>query len=119
MTNCLADHDIRLDEYREDGSYEAYVGELDGALANVRMGKCEETSGEAWIGRLYRSQTSNPTNIPEAQLLVECLIRSRAVPDTYTVEQYDLDAPEMAFPYIDPDGAALFVQCNADSSYIR
>lgn len=117
LTDCLTEQGITLVEYRPDGSYEVSVGDMDGDLANERMGGCERYSGEPWIGRLYRAQTDNPENIPDTQLLTECLIRNHAVPEDYTVEQYLEDAPDLAFPYLDEHGPDTFAGCNADPDY--
>jgi len=120
LTTCLSDHGITLVKYNEeDGSYESNVGDANGDVVNESMGECEQESGEAWIGRLYRGQTNNPNNIPETQLLTDCLIRNRAVPETYTVEQYLADAPNMNFPYIDDHGGEIFDECNRDMVFVR
>lgn len=117
LETCLDDNGISLTEYKADGSYEVNVGEMDGDVANQRMGGCEEESGEAWVGYLYRSQTSNPENVPATQLLTECMIRNKAVPASYTEEQYLEDAPNLAFPFTDEHGFEIFESCNADFSF--
>lgn len=117
LETCLDENGISLTDYKADGSYEVNAGEMDGDVANQRMGGCEEQSGEAWVGYLYRSQTSNPDNIPATQLLTECMIRNEAVPASYTEEQYLEDAPNLAFPFIDEHGFEIFESCNADFSF--
>lgn len=117
LETCLDDNGISLTEYKANGSYEVNAGGMDGEIANQRMGGCEEESGEAWVGYLYRSQTSNPENVPATQLLTECLIRNKAVPASYTEEQYLEDAPNLAFPFTDEHGFAIFEACNADFSF--
>ncbi|MBM7826324.1 hypothetical protein [Microbacterium aurum] len=118
LKDCLSSQGITVTSYNEkDGSYESNVGEVDGDSANASMGKCEVQSGEPWIGRLYRAQTSNPENIPETQLLTDCLVRNHAVPESYTVEKYLEDAPTMKFPFIDEGGEQTFALCNQDTSY--
>lgn len=117
LETCLEDNGVSLTEYRADGSYEVNAGDMSGDVANERMGACEQESGEAWIGYLYRAQTSNPENIPATQLLTDCLIRNGAVPPSYTEEQYLVDAPDLAFPFVDEQGFATFESCNADFSF--
>lgn len=118
LRQCLSDNGIELTSYDDkNGSYEARIGEQDGDTVNQFLGECEESSGEAWLARLYRSQTSNPNNIPDTQLLVDCLVRNGAVPSDYTEEDYLQDAPDFAFPYIVEDGDHIFVECNDDFSY--
>lgn len=114
---CLDESGISLDVYNTDGSYEVNARGMDGRVANERMGGCEQESGEAWIGHLYRSQTSNPQNIPATQLLTECLVRNGAVPTTYTEEEYLEDAPTLSFPFTDEHGFQIFEFCNADFAY--
>lgn len=118
LRDCLAEKGITLLGYT-DGSYEAHVGGLDGELANERMGACEMSTGEAWIGDLYRAQTLNPHNIPETQLLTDCLVRNNAVPPTYTEEQYAEDVEEFAFPFLDQQGSETFDSCSSDYSFVR
>lgn len=117
LETCLDESGLSLGVYNIDGSYEVTTGGLDGDVANQRMGRCEEESGEAWIGYLYRSQTSNPQNIPATQLLTECLVRNGAVPPSYTEEQYLEDAPSQSFPFTDDHGFEIFESCNADFSF--
>lgn len=117
LEGCLEEAGIVMNAYNPDGSYEVNVGEMAGDIANEKMGACERESGEAWIGYLYRSQTTNPNNVPATQLLTDCMIRNGAVPPSYTEEQYLLDAPELAFPFIDEHGFAIFDSCNSDFSY--
>lgn len=120
LDDCLTESGVTLVAYDEhDGSYEADVGEMSGDTANERMGICEKVSGEAWVGRLYRAQTTNPENIPETQLLTDCLIRNHAVPESYTVEQYLTDAPTMSFPYLDEHGPQTLAGCSADPDYVH
>lgn len=117
LETCLDERGISLDVYNTDGSYEVNAGEMDGRIANERMGGCEQESGEAWIGHLYRSQTSNPQNIPATQLLTECMVRNGAVPTTYTEEEYLDDAPTLSFPFTDEHGFEIFIACNADFAF--
>ncbi len=117
LETCLDEGGISLDVYNDDGSYEVNVGEMNGDLANEKMGVCEQTSGEAWIGYLYRSQTSNPENVPATQLLTECMVRNGAVAPSYTEEQYLVDAPDLAFPFVDHHGFEIFESCNADFGF--
>jgi hypothetical protein len=119
LTDCLTGHGISLVTYNEDGSYEANTGTMDGEAANQAMGACETESAEVWIGRLYRAQTNNPNNVPETQLLTDCMIRNKAVPETYTVDQYLEDAPDMSFPYTDHHGPDIFSGCNADPDFVH
>ncbi|WP_144875569.1 hypothetical protein [Microbacterium sp. 1.5R] len=117
LETCLDENGISLTGYKPDGSYEVNAGEMDGEIANQRMGECEEASGEAWVGYLYRSQTSNPENVPATRMLTECMIRNKAVPASYTEEQYLEDAPNLAFPFTDEHGFEIFESCNGDFSF--
>jgi hypothetical protein len=117
LETCLSENGISLSTYNPNGSYEVNVGEMNGDVANQKMGSCEEESGEAWIGSLYRAQTSNPNNIPATQLLTECMIRNGAVAPSYTEEQYLVDAPNLSFPFIDDHGFDIFDHCNTDFGY--
>lgn len=117
LETCLDENGISLTKYNVDGSYEVNAGEMDGDLSNQRMGACEQDSGEAWVGYLYRSQTSNPENVPATRLLTECMVRNEAVPASYTEEQYLEDAPDLAFPFVDEHGFEIFESCNADFSF--
>ncbi len=119
LEECLRGQGIELTAYNADGSYAVEVGEMDGDAANEAMGRCEEDSGEAWLGYLYRAQTSNPRNIPATELLTECLVRNRAVPPSYDETQYLEDAPDLDFPFIDPEGFQIFESCTADYEYTR
>lgn len=119
LETCLDENGISLDVYNEDGSYEVNVGEMNGDVANETLGACEATSGEAWIGYLYRSQTNNPNNVPATQLLTECMVRNGAVSPSYTEEQYLVDAPDLAFPFLDKHGFEIFESCNADFGFIK
>lgn len=119
LETCLEERGISLGVYNTDGSYEVNVGGMDGEVANQRMGECEQDSGEAWIGHLYRSQTSNPQNIPATRLVTECLVRNGAAPPSYTEEQYLDDAPGLTFPFTDDHGFEIFESCSADLSFVR
>ncbi|MFT4156474.1 MAG: hypothetical protein QM630_00875 [Microbacterium sp.] len=117
LETCLVENGIEFTVYNPDGSYEVNAAQLSGDVANEYMGECERDSGEAWIGYLYRSQTNNPGNVPASQLLTECLIRNAAVAPSYTEEQYLIDAPDLAFPFIDERGFDIFDRCTADFGY--
>ena len=118
LFTCAKDHGITISNY-VDGAYEAKTGDMDGELANRTLGECEVSSGEAWIGWLYRSQTSNPTNIPETQLLTDCLVRNGAVPPSYTEKQYFEDVWDFSFPWVDEGGYDTFERCSEDWGYTR
>ena len=117
LDSCLAEHGVALTKYHPDGSYEADTRSVGGEAGNDILGSCEKSSGEAWIGYLYRSQTVNPDNTPPTQLLTDCLVRNGAVPASYTEEQYLQDAPDMSFPYVDEHGREVFEACNQDFAY--
>jgi len=119
LKTCLEAEGITVTEYREDGSYDALVGDLHGEAANEELGRCEIASGEAWLGYLYRSQTDNPQNIPEPELMADCLKRNSAVAPSYTAEQYAEDVEDVSFPYVDAEGPAIFESCNVDHTYGR
>jgi hypothetical protein len=118
LTTCLADKGITIDAYNDDGSYEADVANKGGESLNQIMGGCEDESGEAWIGYIYRAQTVNPDNVPEPELITGCLIRNGAVPPSYTVEKYLENAPGFEFPFLNEHGYETFEKCNADSSVV-
>lgn len=118
LERCLQRQGIDLTTYNADGSYAVEVGRMDGGAANEAMGRCEEDSGEAWLGYLYRAQTSNPSNIPATELLTECLVRNHAVPDSYTEKQYLADAPDRAFPFTAANGWEVLESCTADFDFV-
>lgn len=117
LDSCLAEHGVALTKYHPDGSYEADTRSVGGEAGNQILGLCETSSGEAWIGYLYRSQTVNPDNTPATQLLTDCLVRNGAVPAWYTEEQYLQDAPDMGFPYVDDHGQQVFEACSQNFAY--
>jgi hypothetical protein len=105
---------MELIEYGQDGAYSVNPGEQPTERANELLEECETSSGEAVLGRLRQSEQKNPQNRDTDEIMHECLLRVRAVPASYSLEDYRRDNPSYAFPFLSDLGDSLYDKCVAE-----
>ena len=114
LGDCFDSQGMELLEYEHDGAYSVDPGEISGERSNELMVECENSSGEAVLGRLRYSEQTNPENRDIDEIMHECLVRVGAVPASYSIEEYRHDNPTYDFPFVVEDGSALYDKCVAE-----
>lgn len=71
--------------------------------ANEYQALCEKESGVTIIEELYFRAGSNPDNVDTSEAIFQCLKKEGVVADSYTFEDYKLDARTGNFPLIPID----------------
>lgn len=119
MTECFARSGLEFGGFTDSGGYSVTWPTPSSESVAPVADACERSSGEIWIHALRISMRSNPSNEPIEDIMTACLIRNGAVASDYSPEQFDRDNPTRSFPYVRPDGEAIFWACNADSTYVE
>jgi len=115
IDSCLARYGIEFLGFEPEGGYGVDAVGMDGDIVQERLAECEKESGEHPIGYLRTQGRINPEGRDLDELIWECLVRERVVPDGYTFDEFTADYREMDIPFLDPDaGRQAFQTCNSD-----
>ena len=113
---CLEAGGLTSAGFNPDGSIEfGFPPDMGSDKANTISDRCSASSGHDTVGSLYFATHRNPQNLDEAKIVAACLANKKVVPAGYGASDFNRDAPNMAFPFSDPDvGMKALKTCTAD-----
>lgn len=93
--NCLTQNGLTLIEFRDDGSFEIDINDKteEDDPSKAKMPICRETSGLDTIDSLFQEMRRNPENRNISEIMVECLLNAKAVPESYTLADFEREYP--------------------------
>ena len=113
--SCLADRGITFNGFQPDGSYSTSLAPGCADTHGV-VSECSHTSGQDSVGALHDIMTANPDNTDAAVAIADCLVRARAVPASYTAQDYRADRQGRFrdTEQLEPGLAAVLDTCMSD-----
>lgn len=113
---CLADQQITFSGFKTDGAFDfRFADGFDPDKANAITDSCSASTGVNTIGSLYFAMKRNPQNLNEATIMAACLVKKNAVPQGYSADDYNRDAPEFSFPFSEKNnGQKSYDECSDD-----
>ncbi len=113
---CIEVAGLTSEGFIPDGSLGfGFPPEMGPDKANIAADRCSASSGYNTVGSLFFAIHRNPQNLDEAKIAAACLVKKKVVPPAYDASDYKRDAPDMAFPFSEPDaGQRALEACSAD-----
>lgn len=116
FTKCLEAKRITFTGFMADGSFEFTLPSgMSSDRGNRLTDGCSAAAGNHTIGLLYFQMKRNPQHLDNGTIIAACLVGKKAVPPSYSAQQYDKDAPNSTFPFSDrTKGTKALDDCSAD-----
>lgn len=116
LKTCLNEQGIDFTTIKSDGSFGFKLApNMASSTGNKIVDECDATSGFNTIGFLYLGMQRNPQNLPDNAIIARCLVKNKAVPPNFSTQDYDRDAPNSSFPFLDKKkGPGILAKCSTD-----